>query len=809
MYETMKRHLEICTAVNRCRKHDADITKRHSAETLQEFFSEVKELGLEPEIGQLSSEETDKLIANCGFCQEIQWLLEVGIQFDRIRGFLHYYPGKDLCACDYATLKEALEDEDIPTEYVYDFWAYYLFCHLDKGQKTSLLNGIWYLRRKSDYMVGDIQEKHRRLLWEPCFCEDMFDGKIKIPELLIKMENAEFVSLLNQLYEWTEGYVGIEDKELAQMVKDASEIQICLEQVMDKIPQECWDSFVANWLGNGNLIYDLKRLIRMDADQLKNVAANRVAYIGSIYGASLAGIGLERLDNQREDLLIYAVTHKKRHFLALVRDHSDLFCNIPGDSVLFEPEFYAHVNINTLNEQDLIECTNHNKNDLPKDNVLLREYTFNEMKCLLGQKRAYHLLYGYLDYPRVDDRLRVFREVTKKQCVPRDCNEDDLKILGRCLSQKSLSRWMNEDFANIDGLNSVDCVRILINEELLGPYLHDLKHSFQIQYLLRNMDKLGDFQNLKEFEEHMIDTDVAWKELRHEFGLTDEFIAKNKEHISAFLYQDGAGIVSAFCDDNDSCKESARRLLIAELMGRFRELKYHKDDLSKEIDFPVSSEQKTQWMQNESVQDSDGFRIWEEDELLPVMQIGEVPTYTCMSYRTGGQKDCLLSCFDTNKKIIFASRGSEVVFRAIIRLTKARDGAYTNYLHEDAKPEVEFVDLSTEEGSGKDARTAGEHLILFLERAYYSSISPDDWYHLVKSVAEFAYRKAKKLRANLVISNDYHVLCNEENVYFTSKHSIYISKSKNGRQYLDSMGGAASITDSGSYRSGIFITKDR
>ena len=61
-----------------------------------------------------------------------------------------------------------------------------------------------------------------------------------------------------------------------------------------------------------------------------------------------------------------------------------------------------------------------------------------------------------------------------------------------------------------------------------------------------------------------------------------------------------------------------------------------------------------------------GWEIWEEDSLLPVMQIGEVPLRSCISYRNGPSCDCLLSCFDANKKILFIKYNGKIVFRAIL-----------------------------------------------------------------------------------------------------------------------------------------------
>ena len=80
--------------------------------------------------------------------------------------------------------------------------------------------------------------------------------------------------------------------------------------------------------------------------------------------------------------------------------------------------------------------------------------------------------------------------------------------------------------------------------------------------------------------------------------------------------------------------EMLRRLLVAELMGKFKDLKYHDTDLEKELAFPISEKQMKLWAENLQLQRKE-WKIWEEDRFLPVMQIGELPDKTCLSYKTG------------------------------------------------------------------------------------------------------------------------------------------------------------------------------
>ena len=68
---------------------------------------------------------------------------------------------------------------------------------------------------------------------------------------------------------------------------------------------------------------------------------------------------------------------------------------------------------------------------------------------------------------------------------------------------------------------------------------------------------------------------------------------------------------------------------------------------------------------------------------------------------------------------------------------------------------------------------------------------------------EVLERKAKKMNALLVLSNYYYL----ENLkdYISTRYYMYISKSKAGAQYLDSLRGQATVSDEGQYRENNFL----
>lgn len=157
--------------------------------------------------------------------------------------------------------------------------------------------------------------------------------------------------------------------------------------------------------------------------------------------------------------------------------------------------------------------------------------------------------------------------------------------------------------------------------------------------------------------------------------------------------------------------------------------------------------------------------------------------------------DCLLSCFDANKKIIFIKHNGKIVFRAILRLTKG------SFVAADERKTIEFVDVTVK---SEPHENKAEELVLFLERYYQSGLSEQEIRKAVNLTAMLVKEKAEKLGARLVLSSSYKNVLENKNYVLTNFY-MYISASKNGSQYLDSLGGAAGVSASGSYTCNTFL----
>ena len=219
----------------------------------------------------------------------------------------------------------------------------------------------------------------------------------------------------------------------------------------------------------------------------------------------------------------------------------------------------------------------------------------------------------------------------------------------------------------------------------------------------------------------------------------------------------------------------------AELMGQFYKLKYFAGDLQREIRYPVSEMQESFWKKNLSLARG-AFWAEEVDDFYHTLRLGELPHSTCLSYRTGSQRECLLAAFDSNKKIVLVKKDEAVVARACLRLTK---GAFQK------PPAVDFsfADLSQENMDiGKPVTS--EKPVLFLESIYTFGLNDIEKEEVMKLAVSLTTQKAAELGVVAVLARRY-LGCYERDEYVLAPFYVYISKSKNGWQYLDSLGGAA------------------
>lgn len=282
-------------------------------------------------------------------------------------------------------------------------------------------------------------------------------------------------------------------------------------------------------------------------------------------------------------------------------------------------------------------------------------------------------------------------------------------------------------------------------------------------------------------------------------GLSPEFMEQNQESIVQFLCQDGAGISRTYANElHDDRRAAFYRVVKAELMGQFGTLKYFEGDLERELDCSVSPQMKAVWQENLSAA-RNGVDIRERDDFFSTILLGTQPYRTCLAYSGGGYCHCLLAYFDSNKKVLYAEMDGRIVGRASIRLIKCRKASGKK---NSMNGTFNFVDLEDITGS-REEEVENESVALFLERPYISGIGPETEQKVKSGFVALLQRKAAQIGVALVLSMEYQDSIGED--FAQTRLNLYISASKAGEQYLDSLGGPATVSSEGSYWDGSFL----
>lgn len=698
----------------------------------------------------------------------------------------------------YEQVKAVYFDSLVTDGTAYSYMKYYGEQNVSKEEKEQLVKSIAMCMDVLDFEKAG--EKDRMLLVNPVFSSELLLDLLENVNNLKILQNQGLMELVNTLAGYEAEIRSLNQKQFDQMKERPGEILEKLRTVTRYMKKENRTEGLNLWLWNEALYEDLCKLERVftDGADPAEVFSGKVSYVNTLYQNPLSKISLSSLSEEKSEILLYAITQKKKAFLNLINEEAELFYDLPNASMLLKKEVYqGYLNLNTLNRKNLKDSVDLILSQDRFELLAKREHTFEELKLLCTAKEAVIRLYEQLTC-KSDERLLVLRELIKRECVPHSFWEGQIEPLAAALSKKPLSRWIREDFRNIPDLSYGTALWLLVYREQLKGMEKEITMEQQAFFLLKDLELIKECTSFGELKEKLVVQDVSWKVLCKEFSFSEEFVQENAKRIEEFILAGGAEIMAIFLKERPTKKEEIRRLVTAELLGKFQELKHPSGDLIREIDFDVPVETENEW-KKDLIHTSGNLVAYEETGLLPVMQIGEIPTHSCISYRTGHNSECLLSCFDSNKKFLFIKKNGQAVFRAMLRLTKG------SFADNRKRKGIEFADLLKTDEKNMDE---GEELVLFLERYYEKNLSTEELDEAVNLAITTAKEKARKLGARFVLSTRYKDDV-KRNEYVKSHYYLYISKSKNGSQYLDSLYGEASVSASGDYSSNIFLLENK
>ena len=459
MLTTVKEHMEIIKGLEGLGWQEI---LGFSNQQLLPFTKEIDTDEKRRILKQLPIEYGKKLVAYPKILSKIISLLEAGISAYRIEMFIGSADEK-LFDRSYEELEAALKTEAISDRYVAVYLQYYFSSHLSEKECSTLNGNLEFLETYCDKKLQNLTPSERMVLKEPIFTgeflgiaiaeENFFQdlGKGKVLELLKYLSKFQLPMLSKEAYR--------------QIIKNAEELYPLLREIIPRLHKGIRSCFLTRWLENEQLLFDLNRFVRQGWISQGNFYT-RAGYIQEVYRYAIKAV--DRLKYYQESVLLYAVKHQKKHFLKLYEENTELFLELPWNSILFQKVFYEeYVNLNTLNFQNLKECRKIKEcSAIEKTDMLQKEYTFAEIKLFaVCPDREYIRLYHKLNYRRVDDRLRVMQEVVKKRLLDKVTSEETLERVAAFLSHKPLSKWVKEELGNISGLVGMDILDLFLSWE--------------------------------------------------------------------------------------------------------------------------------------------------------------------------------------------------------------------------------------------------------------------------------------------------------------------------------------------------------
>lgn len=202
---------------------------------------------------------------------------------------------------------------------------YYGKLDVSLEEKEQLVSSLTMCIGELDF--DRVGEKGRMLLFQPVFSSDLLLGLLEKPKNIESLEDHELLKLVNTLAGYKAGIEPLNQNQFDQLKEKPGEILEKMQVVTGYIPKDLLSYGLQLWLWNGALYADLCKLERifMDGMGASEVFKSRVSYVNTLYQNPLSGIDLSGLSYKKSELLLYAITQKKKNFLRLIQKEKMLF----------------------------------------------------------------------------------------------------------------------------------------------------------------------------------------------------------------------------------------------------------------------------------------------------------------------------------------------------------------------------------------------------------------------------------------------------------------------------------------------------
>lgn len=368
-------------------------------------------------------------------------------------------------------------------------------------------------------------------------------------------------------------------------------------------------------------------------------------------------------------------------------------------------------------------------------------------------------------------------------------NESEIEEAAGNLIQRDLPAWRSSMFCFEATLQTTAVCLPFAKHNIFLTASNDSEACFMAENITECLD-----YGFEKVMDSIMKTNRNIQRLKEILDLEETFYEEYQKEARNFFLGGGADMAVTYFGTTATegkMREKFKWIVKAALCGKLKKLRFRDHDLEAECGIPLSQPLQEIWIADEEMGwNGNSHLICEEDSTFQgIMEMGEKPYPTCMSYKKGQYRECLMAYFDANKKVVYIKSDKKVLAKAVIRLTKmCMGGRMEEY--------PEFRDIE------KEVAKVCEQPVIFLENLY-TGVQGEKQGELRRLMIAFAENKARKMNLPLVLAKDYGTY----DGYCKEKIGIYITKSKAGRQYLDSFGGNKVNGDNNKYIYGVFSIK--
>ena len=365
-------------------------------EILDQTCKKIEDMGLQEQIRKEEATQIQReLIQVPEFAELYQALCAHGIAVSVIQTMLHaassyqehlsQYPKEQVLEAAVLDLKPSLK---------FEYMKHYQPLVRYEEEEQAVADNLDTFPVLEWQEISPLTEHQRSMMRLPFFGTYLFnwhDHERKAVELL--EQNLPLQKILMMNYVW-----GVELFLDADSLKNLKWLQMPdvekFRRLMEAFEYDAEDlsEFWTLWLENRAGQYDvewwLSQLLPISKERRQKILQSRLSYLNALYAGCLH-INFEQVEYFQVQLLIYAVEHKKKHFLNLVNQNSELFFSLGRYSLLFVSGFCERCNLNSLTvknlkDSDSIERTTSYFELLEEG----QQYTFEELRLLWHQEEV-------------------------------------------------------------------------------------------------------------------------------------------------------------------------------------------------------------------------------------------------------------------------------------------------------------------------------------------------------------------------------------------------------------------------------------